>query len=63
NRFGKKYQYSNFFTSQNKEKIKEKLKETLCQDCNKLKDNCKGVFKKYNKSLSLIENIVKLQKE
>ncbi|CAG8489333.1 13464_t:CDS:1, partial [Racocetra persica] len=46
-----------------KKKIKEELKETPCHDCNKLKDNCKSTFKKYNKSLSLIENIVKLQKE
>ncbi|CAG8814472.1 16248_t:CDS:1, partial [Racocetra fulgida] len=43
-------------------KIKEEPKETLCYNCNKLKENCKSAFKKYNKGLSLIKNIIKLQK-
>ncbi|CAG8784259.1 17480_t:CDS:1, partial [Racocetra persica] len=49
--------------------IKKKIKvvpnqsATTCHDCKKLKKNCRSTFKKYNKGLSLVENIVKLQKE
>ena len=52
--------------------IKKQIKETLppkestattCNNCNKLKENCKSAFKKYNKGLSLVENIAKLQKD
>ncbi|CAG8638853.1 2928_t:CDS:1, partial [Racocetra persica] len=46
-----------------KKKIKDKPKESTCYDCEKLKENCRSAFKKYNKGLSLVENIVKLQKE
>ncbi|CAG8809120.1 30093_t:CDS:1, partial [Racocetra persica] len=46
-----------------KKKIKEVPKESPCHDCNKLKKNYKSAFKKYSKGLSLVENIVKLQKE
>ncbi|CAG8788682.1 27279_t:CDS:1, partial [Racocetra persica] len=45
-----------------KKKIKDEPKESPCHDCEKLKKNCRSAFKKYNKGLSLVENIVKLQK-
>ena len=46
-----------------KKVAQENFTVSVCLSCSKLKKNCEDVFTKYNKGLSLIENIKKLQKE
>ncbi|CAG8752784.1 17241_t:CDS:1, partial [Gigaspora rosea] len=38
-------------------------KETVCTSCFNLIKNCESAFTKFNKGLSLVENIKKLQKD